>query len=464
MTKNDSLELSSEKNDIVAPATNISQQAPIAIVRISGEECHKKLKKTLKEGIDTTPNYLRRASFLDPETKELIDDAMVVFFKAPHSYTGEDSAELHLHGSPFLVRKALKALQRVGFRLAEPGEFTKRAYLNQKLDLVASEGVSNLIASSSEQEWFSAKYLLEGKLQNHIKGLHSKLLEVMAYLEAQIDFPDEEDVSDLTIKSLKNRSIKVLESIDELVSSYENGKITSEGLKVALIGPPNAGKSSLMNEFLQKERAIVTATPGTTRDYLEERCLLKGRLISLVDTAGLRQTQDLIEKQGVAKAKEVAKEVDLILFLFPEDQSEEEFRKFDEAISQLKELSHIKLITKSDLGLRSNFWSHEKDLISISCKSKENLDLLTDTIVKKIDRHTNAFKSQVSITSTRHLGLLEEASRRLGKFIQDLDKENYEEILAFELREINELLSKIVGTIHTDDLLGEIFSSFCIGK
>ena len=452
-----------EKDDIVAAASNISHFAPIAILRVSGESSHEKLKKCLKKGIKTTANYLRRANFYDCKTKELIDDAMVVFFENPNSYTGEDSAEVHLHGSPFVVRKALSNLQQAGFRLAEPGEFTKRAYLNGKLDLIESEGVSNLIAASSEQEWLSAKYLLEGKLQSRIKDLRTELLEVMAFLEAQIDFPEEEDTLALTKKILKERAEKVLGTISSLVGSYENGKITTEGLKLALIGPPNAGKSSLMNELLEKNRAIVTETPGTTRDYLEERCLLKGRLISLVDTAGIRETEDLIEREGVIKAQEIAKEVDLILFLFPQDGNKKEYKTFKESTKELRKLSHLTLFTKSDLG---QFDSEllESDSIKISCKTKKNLDVLINKIVEKIDYHTNAFKNSVSITSTRHLTLLEEAEKRLKKFLDDFDKSDYEELLAFELREINEVLSKIVGLVHTEDLLEEIFSRFCIGK
>lgn len=453
---------SPEKEDIVAAATNVSHAAPIAVLRMSGEETHEKLLRAFKKGLKTTANSLRRARFLDVETQELIDDAMVVFFHAPHSYTGENSAELHLHGSPFVVRKALANLQKAGFRLAEPGEFTKRAYLNEKLDLVESEGVSSLIAASSEQEWLSAKYLLEGNLQGKVKELHKELLEVMAFLEAQIDFPEEEDTIAITRDQLKIRARKVLETISSLIASYENGKITSEGLKVALIGPPNAGKSSLMNELLGKERAIVTDTPGTTRDYLEERCLLKGRLVSLVDTAGLRETEDIIEHKGVLKAKEIARDVDLILFLFPLDQDEKTFSDFEESIKDLKQLSHLNLFTKSDLGRKAPTASEET--LFVSSKTRENLDLLTEKITEKIDYHTNAFKNSVSITSTRHLALLEEAENKLKEFIARFDTPHYEEILAFELREVNETLSKIIGSIHTEDLLEEIFSSFCIGK
>ena len=456
-------EYTREKDDIVAAASNISHFAPIAIIRVSGEESHDKLKKCLKSGINSTANYLRKASFYDCKSKELIDEAMVVFFKDPNSYTGENSAEVHLHGSPFVIRKALSNLQQAGFRLAEPGEFTKRAYLNGKLDLVESEGISNLIAASSEQEWLSAKYLLEGKLQSKIKNLRTELLEVMAFLEAQIDFPEEEDTLALTKKVLKDRATKVQENIHNLVGSYENGKITTEGLKLALIGPPNSGKSSLMNELLEKKRAIVTDTPGTTRDYLEERCLLKGRLISIVDTAGIRDTEDLIEKEGVIKAQEIAKEVDLILFLFPKDASQKEYEAFKESTHELRKLSHITLLTKSDLN-SNNSIKIEQEALSISSKTKENLEVLTDKIVEKIDYHTNAFKNNISITSTRHLALLEEASEKLQSFLKNFDKSNYEELLAFELREINEVLSKIVGLVHTEDLLEEIFSRFCIGK
>ena len=465
MTNRDTLDQeasSYEKEDIVAAATNISYGAPIAILRMSGKDCHKKFLKTLKENTKTTANVLKRARFLDVTTRDLIDDAMVVFFHAPSSYTGEDSAELHLHGSPFVARKALSNLQRAGFRLAEPGEFTKRAYLNEKLDLIESEGISNLITASSEQEWLSAKYLLEGKLQDKIKELHKNLLEVMAFLEAQIDFPEEEDTIAISRSILKEKAKKVFETIQSLITSYENGKITSEGLKVGLIGPPNAGKSSLMNALLEKDRAIVTDTPGTTRDYLEERCLLKGRLISLVDTAGLRETEDIIEKKGVLKAKEIAQNVDLILFLFPLDQDESTFKYFEESIKELKKTSHLTLFTKSDLTEKSFF--QKKEGLFISAKTKENLDLLQDKIIEKIDYHTNAFKNSVSITSTRHLSLLEEASNKLETFLLHFETPHYEEILAFELREINDTLSRIIGSIHTEDLLEEIFSRFCIGK
>lgn len=456
-------DLSSDRDAIVAPATNVSHPSAIAIIRVSGQHSHKTLLKTLPEATKTTHGLLKTTRFRDVETKELIDDAMVVFFHGPSSYTGENSAELHLHGSPFIVRKALANLQKSGFRLAEPGEFTKRAYLNQKLDLVASEGINKLIAASSEQEWLSAKYLLEGTLQNEIKRLHKNLLEVMAFLEAQIDFPEEEDTLLLTRAILKEKALKVLSTINHLIASYENGKITSEGLKIALIGPTNAGKSSLMNYFLQKNRAIVTPNPGTTRDYLEEKCLLNGRLISIIDTAGIRETNDLIEREGVAQAHKIANEVDLILFLFPCDQEQDSFQAFNQAISNLKQLSHLKVMSKSDLGVNHNFETME-DHIAISCKTKENLKVLTDKIIEKVDFHTNEFKNNVSITSTRHLVLLENAQQRLNKFILEFDHKNYDEILAFELREINQVLAKIIGEIHTDDLLEEIFSRFCIGK
>ena len=285
----------------------------------------------------------------------------------------------------------------------------------------------------------------------------------MAFLEAKIDFPEEEDPAGYERPEIKKRAKLVLEHINKLISSYENGKITSEGLKIALIGPPNAGKSTLMNYFLQKDRAIVTDTPGTTRDYLEEKALFRGRLISIIDTAGLRETADLIEQQGVVQAKKIAKEVDLILFLFPSDQDQETFNFFRNSIKGLLGMSHINLLTKVDLNSKLDFKTDEA-LLPISCHSQENLEKLVDQIVAKVDFHTNEFKNNVSITSTRHLSLLESAGQRLEQFIQNLDEPNYDEILAFELREINQTLGKIIGQIHTDDILGEIFSRFCIGK
>ncbi len=437
--------------------------AAVAMLRISGAGCHALLSKVLK-GLDQPswrPRELKFARLRHPTTREVLDEVMAVRFVAPHSYTGEDSAEVHCHGGPYVVQAILTALYGVGFRAAEPGEFTRRAFLGGKLDLTAAEGIKELAAAASHQQWLAARHLTEGRLKDAIEALRAKLIEALAYLEAQIDFPDEGDTAALNLKHVTPRVADADAKIKALEDSYAHGRVASRGLMVALCGEPNAGKSTLMNELLGRERAIVTDVAGTTRDYLEEECLVHGRLLRLVDMAGLRDEADPVERIGIATARRLASEADLVLFLLPADAAPKGFAQIDRWTKELAPKDHIKIITKADLGkpTAAAAWT------SISCKQGTGIGELRKLLADKVDAHVGDLgKEAAYVTSARQMAALGASRQALGRFRDALGRGEFEECLAFELQQALKDLKSIIGDVGTEDILDKIFGEFCVGK
>lgn len=391
----------------------------------------------------------------------VLDEPLVATFVAPASYTGEDSAELFLHGGPYVARKVLETLWAGGFRPAEPGEFTRRAFLNGKLDLTAAEGIKALAEASSEQEWLAARQLATGRLKDAIEVLRAKLVEAMAYLEAQIDFPDEGDTAHLGRSDARVRAVAVHEEVQRLVATYDSGKIASQGLMVTLAGEPNAGKSTLMNELLGKERAIVTPIAGTTRDYLEERCLVKGRLIRLIDTAGIRDGGDTVERMGIERAKSLIRESDLTLLLVPADASRYAVAAADAWLKELKPTSVLKILTKADLERPT--WA-TKEWLSLSCSSGLGLDALRAKLVAAVDASIGKLGEATFVTTARHVDSLRLASEALERYFGADAAGGYDEMLAFELQQAARALRGIVGDVGVEDILDKVFGDFCIGK
>ncbi len=435
--------------------------AAIALVRISGKYCHELLRSCLSL-TEWPEKIIQHVKLVDPQTHKVLDDPMAVFFYGPRSFTGQDSVELYLHGGSYIVKSVLEVLGRLGIRYADPGEFTKRAFLGGKIDLTEAEGINALIHASSKQEWIAARYLVEGKLKHQIEDLRLTLIEAKALLEALIDFPDERDIN-VGRESVLEKIEDVFFKVSELVHNYESGKVAAQGLRVAIIGEPNVGKSTLMNLFLDKERAIVTDIPGTTRDYLEEECLVKGRLIRIVDTAGLRETKDLVEEMGVKRSLELSAKADIILFLLPSDSSVQEHDRFDSLVKKLGQGDFLKVRTKTDL-CKNPIWDLDNKWIGISSLNNEGLDQLKEILIQRIDAHVKKIESSPFITSERHFLALQEALEGLSKFKHAYDRQDFEEILSFELLLVLKSLDAIVGAITHDDVLDAVFSKFCVGK
>jgi tRNA modification GTPase len=423
----------------------------IAVLRVSGPDVIALCARCLP--FLAGARVMRYGRFLDPASGETLDDVMAAAFPGPRSFTGEDSVEIFCHGGPYVIRRLLSTLYALGIRAAEPGEFTRRAFLNGKLDLTAAEGVRALVEAESEHQWKAARHLATGKLKDAIDALRTQLVEAMAYLEAQIDFPDEGDTAHLHTDAVKTRVTAVRASIERLLATYDDGKVAARGLSVALLGEPNAGKSTLMNALLGRERAIVSDIAGTTRDYLEEPCLIEGRLIRLFDMAGVRDdTTDTIEQIGVATARRLAAEADLVLFLAPSDRA---------TAPAAPPFAHVKVVTKSDLPLPA--WA-DSSWLPISVHSSSGLAALRSLLASSVDSHVSALREDVFITSARHAHALRSSLTSLDAFFTSLAAGAYEELLAFELQTAARALEQIIGRLDSEDILDKVFSEFCIGK
>ncbi|MCB9228752.1 MAG: tRNA uridine-5-carboxymethylaminomethyl(34) synthesis GTPase MnmE [Deltaproteobacteria bacterium] len=456
--------------EAIAALSSGRDAAAIAVLRMSGTGCMEKLSRCLRTVTASPfmPGRMRLCELSDPVTGEVIDQPMAVMFAAPHSYTGQESAELFLHGGPWLVTKALKVLYGCGFRAAEPGEFTRRAYLNGKLDLTEAEGIRLLVEASSHQEWLAARQLADGQLRREIGELRQMVLESMAWLEARIDFPDEKETSAVEWAHVDQKVGKVRESLLGLLHSFDSGRVASQGLRVTLLGRPNAGKSTLLNAMLGEERAIVTELPGTTRDYLEESCLVQGRLIRLVDTAGIREGGDVVEKIGISRSLEIAKTSDLVLLLVPADASAADLEWLDawEKAEASSEVTFLRVLTKADLPSPGWLTSYDKDSwMQISCQEGSGLKELRQKLADLVDACIAPLQQKKTfITSPRHKQALEGAIKNLESFVQGRHSGAWEEMLAFELRELARQLGSVIGETSSDEVLGEVFRTFCVGK
>lgn len=453
-------EITNDNDPIAALATG-SGAGGIAVLRLSGRGCHSLLGQliTPKSSSPFRQAHLRLCELIDPSTGDIIDEPMVAHFYAPHSFTGEESAEISLHGGPYLVQRTLSLLFEHGFRAADPGEYTKRAFLNGKMDLTKAEGIKELVDATSHQQWLAARQLATGKLADKINELRELLKRAMAYLEARIDFPDEKETSEVEMYDVDSRVDKVNEALKKLASTYDNGRVAIRGLRVSLFGKPNAGKSTLMNAFLGHERAIVTDIPGTTRDYLEETCMIKGHLVRLVDTAGVRKTDETVEKIGVKRSVDLAKEADVVLFLLASDGTSDEKDEVERWIEDIKPKSYVKILTKADLITKD-----EEGWLSISCLSGQGMPELNDILVEKVKNYISPLKEETFVTSARHISAVIKAEQALEAFYSARSSGAYEEMLAFELQQANRYLSEIIGVLDSDEVLGEVFSSFCVGK
>ncbi len=452
-----------DADDIVALASAAGFGA-IAVVRCSGPRLLVKIQGILepKHGGVLSPRTMTYCLLRDPESGQVIDDVMAVVYQGPSSYTGEDSVEIFPHGGRYIVESVVRLLLKLGLRYADAGEFTRRAFLNGKLDLVQAEGIRGLTEAQSEHEWRVARAMLGGALSRQVAELRGYLLEALAYLEARIDFPDEKETSAVETALIEDRVSKVAVSLKRLVDSYQSGKVAASGLRVALLGEPNVGKSTLMNTLIGEDRAIVTDIAGTTRDYLEEACLLKGRLIRLFDTAGIRQTSEKIEEIGISRSLMRAQEAEVILHLVaPDSQSSPQI---DEFLKTLNGKAILTIMTKADLGksCQSNLFTDLK----ISCVTRQGIDQLIEALVALVDSNVNALgdKDGAYLATPRHLAACDRAMGSLELFQSALAQGLYDECLAFELKGAADALRSVIGGIDHDDVLDVIFSQFCVGK
>lgn len=448
---------------IVALATGLGGSA-IGLIRLSGKEALEIVLRHWRfRGVrQVKPRYAHLGELWDGDF--LLDEGLLIYYPGPHSYTGEDVVELSLHGSAYILRRALSLFQESGARMAQPGEFTLRAYLNGKLSLDQAEAVASLIAAQSQAAHRLALSQLRGQYYQQIRQFRQQLIDYLALLELEMDF-SEEDVEFASRARLISLLEQLLAEVDRLLASYRMGQAINEGIPIAIVGKPNAGKSTLLNALVGESRAIVSAIPGTTRDTLEERIFLGGYELRLIDTAGLREAPaDEIEAEGIRRARAKLQEAFLILYVFEAPN----YRDWESLVAQAAQLLGpvsapiLYVANKRDLLEPTHFLWQVQEVICISAQRGEGLEALQQRILKVLEAH--GASSEVLLSIQRHYAILSEARSSLQEALDLLSSGLGTELVAQSLRRASRAIGEITGEITPDDILGSIFSRFCIGK
>lgn len=453
---------------IAAIATALSNSG-ISIIRISGKDSLNIINKIFKSNSKLEPNHIIYGKLMQKE--EVLDNVLVSYFKAPHSYTGEDVCEINCHGGNQITRQILELVLENGATLAEPGEFSKRAFLNGKMDLSQAEAVINLINAKTKTETRIAARNMEGDLSKRIRELREELVELMAHIEVSVDYPeyDYEEVEPVSIIDLLDKKI---EEIDYIVKTYEHGKYIKNGVNVAILGKPNVGKSSLLNNLANYEKAIVTNIPGTTRDIVEETINLGNIVLNISDTAGIRDTDDIIERIGVEKSIKILEEMDLVLYLIngQDGVSKEDFDILSKI--QNKGLKYITVINKMDVtektvlnGILDELKQNGiKESICISVEQNNGIDKLKDAILELFDANDLDYSHELIITNERHRDLLKKSINYLYDAKKEISMGQPIDIVSIYVKKATKTLGEIIGADVTQDIIAKIFEKFCLGK
>ena len=455
--------------DTIAAVATAMAASGIGIVRISGSKSREIADRVYrskggKKRLKDQPSHTIQYGYIC-QGEEVIDEVLVMLMDGPRSYTGEDTVEIDCHGGVLSVKRVLEAVISQGARPAEPGEFTKRAFLNGRIDLSQAEAVMDVINAQSEYALKSSVGQLRGSVQKIIKEIRQDILYQIAFIESALDDPEHISIDgygenlDKEVKTQK-------EKIENLLETFQEGKLMKEGIKTVILGKPNAGKSSLLNTLVGEERAIVTDIAGTTRDILEETILLHGISLRMIDTAGIRNTEDVVEKIGVKKALESAKDADLILYVvdssLPLDENDQEIielLKDRKAIVILNKADLAQVVTEEELRQRTS-----RPVVMVSAKEEQGIDALEKQIQEMFFEGQLSFNEQVYITNVRHRAALEEARESLEMVEKSIEDQMPEDFFSIDLMNSYEALGKIIGESVGEDLVNEIFSKFCTGK
>lgn len=457
-----------ETDTITAISTPIGEGA-IAIVRLSGPEAIS-ITNQLYKGKDlgeVDSHTIHYGKIIDPETEEVAEEVMVSVMRAPKTFTREDVVEINCHGGMVSVNRVLEMVLSKGARLAEPGEFTKRAFLHGRIDLSQAEAVMDLIRAKTDKAMSVALKQMDGRLSGLIQRLRQELLETVAHVEVNIDYPEYDDVEEMSHEMMRQKTKEVNKEIVNLLEVAKQGKILREGLATAIIGRPNVGKSSLMNALVQENKAIVTEIPGTTRDIIEEYVNVRGVPLRLVDTAGIRETEDIVEKIGVERSRQVLKESDLILYVLNYNEAlTDEDRKLFEAIQGLE---YIVIINKTDLEQKLDLnevrnLAENNPVVTTSLIEEEGINELEAAIAKTFFAGDIDTGDLTYVSNVRHIQLLKQAKQALEDAVNGLEMGMPLDIVQIDVTRTWEFLGEIIGDTASDSLIDQLFSQFCLGK
>lgn len=450
-------------NDTITAISTALGVGAISIIRVSGNEAISIVNKIFKgKDLETVPSHsINYGHIIDGE--KVIDEVLVSIMRAPRTFTTEDTVEINCHGGIAPTNKILELLLNNGCRLAEPGEFTKRAFLNGRIDLIEAEGVMDLINSKTEQARNMAINQVNGKVSSLIKNLRQEIIEVLANIEVNIDYPEYEDIEQLTIQQLIPKIQKIKEEIKIILSESENGKIVKEGIKTVIIGRPNVGKSSILNKLINEDKAIVTDIEGTTRDIVEGSLNVDGILLNIIDTAGIRQTEDLVEKIGVNKSLELIDKADLILFVLNNNQ---ELTEDDRLIlEKIEEKNYIIIVNKIDLENRLDIKEIENNpIIYMSIVNNEGLEELKKKIKEIFNLEKIVTSDLTYLTNARSISLLKQCLKVIKEIEDGINQNNSIDMIEIDIKRVWSLLGEIIGETYDEELIDQIFKQFCLGK
>ena len=457
--------------DTIAAISTPPGEGAISIVRLSGEEAIAIADRIFQAGNKTlaqVPSHtIHYGHIVDPEENRLMDEVMLSVMKKPRTFTREDVVEINCHGGIVVVNQLLQLVLRQGARLAEPGEFTKRAFLNGRVDLSQAEAVMDLIRAKTDKAMNLAVNQLDGNLSHLIRTLRQEILETLAQVEVNIDYPEYDDVEELTTRLLLEKATMVKGQIQALLATAQQGKILREGLSTAIIGRPNVGKSSLLNHLLREEKAIVTDIAGTTRDVIEEYVNVRGVPLKLIDTAGIRETEDVVEKIGVERSRKALAEAELILLVL--NQSEGLTQEDKQLLELTAGSRRIILLNKTDLEPKLApaelaQYAADEPIFSVSVLTSEGLDQLEQAIADLFFGGKTTDKDASYLSNTRHIALLENAVQSLSEVIQGIEAGMPVDLVQIDMTRCWDYLGEVVGDSVQDELITQLFSQFCLGK
>jgi len=445
--------------DTIAAISSALGVGAISIIRISGEKSIDIINKIFDKDLTNVQSHtIHYGHIIDHN--EIIDEVLVSIMRAPKTFTKEDIIEINCHGGINTTNKVLELVLSNGARLAEPGEFTKRAFLNGRIDLTQADGIMNLIEAKTDISRKMSINQLNGNVSNIIKELRTNLVDIISNIEVNIDYPEYEDIEVVTTEKIYPQVLSIKEKIHEIIKKSEDGKLINEGIKIGIIGRPNVGKSSLLNTLLEEDKAIVTDIEGTTRDIVEGKIIINGIVCNIIDTAGIRETDNIVEQIGVNKSYDIIDSSDLIIMILNNNEkiTEEEL----DLLSKIKHKNHIIVVNKTDLENKLNLYV--EDAIKISIKDNIGIEDIKNRISEIFNLDKISTNDMSYLGNARSISLLKQTLNKINECLNNIKASSPIDIIELDLKECWNLLGKIIGETYTDELIDEIFSRFCLGK